>query len=552
MTRRSRQPQSTTIGVLRGASVWPTVTVNGVAVYRFVDYYQKLVGWTNTSTARFEDVEIDIDPGDDELRKVFIPKTPEAYAYDADGNLTQDGRWNYTWNGENQLVRMQTRDDSPSGLPRRRIDFVYDYMGRRCMKSVYSSTTVIEFEPLEGVMLLEGGGGGLMEGQLESPGSGGTPVPQWELISVTKFVWDGWNLTAELDGEDEIVRTYAWGLDMSGSEQGAGGVGGLLFEQDGDGGSIHRVSMDGNGNVMTLRDSTGTLIAGYEYGPFGEALTVRGTYAGINPFRFSTKYNDPESGLYYYGYRYYSTGMGRWLNRDPIEEASGSNNLYMSMQNAPTVHVDPIGLKLHIVAFEGFAAEMYGTFSHAFKSDDSVYRDAITPYIQSKHPDAEWHTFWYYEQHRGEREFRRLAQRDVSTDRHCGPSFDNVILIGWSNGGATAHNIAWIAREKNIAIDAVITIDPIDHAWNWLIPGSMSASPNVRYWYNVFQRTDNWLKGHSIPGAMTNTQLVARHFDNPSRAHFEMEIVNHLVTIIESAGVINGVAPERPEWRFEE
>lgn len=73
-----------------------TVTVNGVAAYRFVDYYQKLVGWTNASAARFEDTEIDIDPGDDELRKVFIPKTPEAYTYDADGNLTQDGPWNYT------------------------------------------------------------------------------------------------------------------------------------------------------------------------------------------------------------------------------------------------------------------------------------------------------------------------------------------------------------------------------------------------------------------------------------------------------------------------
>ncbi len=211
------------------------------------------------------------------------------------------------------------------------------------MKSVYSSTTVIEEEPLEGMLLLEGGGGGLMEGQLESPGSGGTPVPQWELISVTKFVWDGWNLTAELDGDDDIVRTYAWGLDMSGSEQGAGGVGGLLFEQDGDGGPIHRVSMDGNGNVMTLRDSTGTLIAGYEYGPFGEALTVRGSYAGINPFRFSTKYNDSESGLYYYGYRYYSTGMGRWISRDPLQE-SGALNLLSFAANSPQTTIDILGL----------------------------------------------------------------------------------------------------------------------------------------------------------------------------------------------------------------
>ena len=229
------------------------------------------------------------------------------------------------------------------------------------MKSVYSSTTVIEEEPLEGTLLLEGGGGGLMEGQLESPGSGGTPVPQWELISVTKFVWDGWNLTAELNGEDEIVRTYAWGLDLSNSEQGAGGVGGLLFEQDGDGGPIHRVSMDGNGNVMTLRDSTGALIAGYEYGPFGEALTVRGSYAGINPFRFSTKYNDSESGLYYYGYRYYSTGMGRWISRDPIEEQGGLNTNGFLKNNA-LANIDPTGLRPISFAFNAFINSRLGAW----------------------------------------------------------------------------------------------------------------------------------------------------------------------------------------------
>ena len=43
---------------------------------------------------------------------------------------------------------------------------------------------------------------------MESPGEGGgTPSTLWELESVMKFVRDGWNLVAELDGDDEIVRT---------------------------------------------------------------------------------------------------------------------------------------------------------------------------------------------------------------------------------------------------------------------------------------------------------------------------------------------------------
>jgi RHS repeat-associated protein len=45
--------------------------------------------------------------------------------------------------------------------------------------------------------------------------------------------------------------------------------------------------------------------------------------AKLNPFGFSTKYTDNETDLLYYGYRYYSPALGRWLSRDPIEEQGG-------------------------------------------------------------------------------------------------------------------------------------------------------------------------------------------------------------------------------------
>lgn len=542
-----------------------TVTVNGAAVYRFVDYYQKLVGWTNTSTARFEDVEIDIDPGDDELRKVFIPKTPEAYTYDADGNLTQDGRWNYTWNGENQLVRMQTRDDSPAGLPRRRIDFVYDYMGRRCMKSVYSSTTVIEFEPLEGVMLLEGGGGGLMEGQLESPGSGGTPVPQWELISVTKFVWDGWNLTAELDGDDEIVRTYAWGLDLSNSEQGAGGVGGLLFEQDGDNGPIHRVSMDGNGNVMTLRDNAGALIAGYEYGPFGEALTVRGMYAGINPFRFSTKYSDSESGLYYYGYRYYSTGMGRWISRDPIGEADG-NNIYAFIRNATPAAIDFLGNKRLLFGVEGFGAEM-GEKGGLIPSDPFIDRfmNKLARKFAGNNMQLEIAGRYYHHQYRTIADSIAVRARATSvrtpgqipTHAACHGPYDTIAIIGFSNGGDAIWDAAKRLRDThNVRVDLVITIDPIKHVMKWLNPfAQISKTPNVDNWLNIYQTSDSLLRGTSVSGA-TNVHLTYQSFLDaglePRLAHFGGQIFEHPTTNGDVSQAIRNMPESRAEWRFDD
>jgi RHS repeat-associated protein len=62
-------------------------------------------------------------------------------------------------------------------------------------------------------------------------------------------------------------------------------------------------------------------------GPFGELVRQTGPMATANPFRFSTKYDDDESDLLYYGYRYYKPTTGTWPNRDPIHE-SGFLNLY--------------------------------------------------------------------------------------------------------------------------------------------------------------------------------------------------------------------------------
>ncbi|MBB5354036.1 RHS repeat-associated protein, partial [Haloferula luteola] len=47
---------------------------------------------------------------------------------------------------------------------------------------------------------------------------------------------------------------------------------------------------------------------------------------------FSTKYQDEETGLYYYGYRYYDPVTGRWQSRDPLEELGGFN-LYGAFYN---------------------------------------------------------------------------------------------------------------------------------------------------------------------------------------------------------------------------
>jgi RHS repeat-associated protein len=72
-------------------------------------------------------------------------------------------------------------------------------------------------------------------------------------------------------------------------------------------------------------------------------MKVTGSAAALNPFRFSTKYTDSETGLLYYGYRYYNPQTGRWPSRDPLEEQGGVN-LHGFVGNNPLGRVDRLGL----------------------------------------------------------------------------------------------------------------------------------------------------------------------------------------------------------------
>ncbi|WP_221934052.1 hypothetical protein, partial [Klebsiella pneumoniae] len=131
--------------------------------------------------------------------------------------------------------------------------------------------------------------------------------------STTAFVYDGWNLIEEVSTSSQTasINHYTWGLDLSLSLQGAGGVGGLLsvvcapFTESGLIGdwllpigyvlgapSTFHYTFDLNGNVSEVLDDTGAVVAHYEYGPFGELLVENyeaGLGTAVASFRFSTK-----------------------------------------------------------------------------------------------------------------------------------------------------------------------------------------------------------------------------------------------------------------------
>lgn len=81
---------------------------------------------------------------------------------------------------------------------------------------------------------------------------------------------------------------------------------------------------DANGNVTGYIDDAGNVFARYEYSPFGKIISSSGSKVDDFKFRFSTKYLD-ETGLSYYGLRFYSPELGRWISRDPVEEEGGLN-----------------------------------------------------------------------------------------------------------------------------------------------------------------------------------------------------------------------------------
>lgn len=99
---------------------------------------------------------------------------------------------------------------------------------------------------------------------------------------------------------------------------------------------------DAYGNVMGYWDAQGNVVAKYTYDAFGKLVSSSGPMADVFSFRYSTKYFDPETGFYYYGCRFYSPELMRWISRDPIGEEGGVN-LYEFCNNFPAGAYDKDG-----------------------------------------------------------------------------------------------------------------------------------------------------------------------------------------------------------------
>lgn len=110
------------------------------------------------------------------------------------------------------------------------------------------------------------------------------------------------------------------------------------------------------GDIIEILDSNCNLVARYEYGSYGEIISIMDAegydisddfshIANINPFRYRSYYYDKETGLYYLNSRYYNPKWGRFINADGSVEAEEdtSYNMYSYVLNNPINMIDPNG-----------------------------------------------------------------------------------------------------------------------------------------------------------------------------------------------------------------
>ena len=169
----------------------------------------------------------------------------------------------------------------------------------------------------------------------------------WVQTNIVYYLYDGNVVIQERDVNNLPTTTYTRGKDLSGSLEGAGGIGGLLARTSQAYGDASLAGQsyyhcDGNGNITMLIDNYQGIVAKYLYDAFGNMISKSGLLADANVYRFSSKEWHANSGLVYYLYRYYDPNLQRWANRDPIQEKGGVN-LYGFPKNDAVNAIDAYG-----------------------------------------------------------------------------------------------------------------------------------------------------------------------------------------------------------------
>ena len=213
-----------------------------------------------------------------------LTSTPSgSYTYDYNGNtLTDAGGRSYTWDFENRLTQVTMPSSGGTAT------FKYDPFGRRIQKLFTQNSTT----------------------------------------TTTNYLYDGDNAIESVDQNGAVLAKFAQGQNID--EPLAESVGGASYDYE----------QDGLGSVSSLTNSTGALSLSYTYDSFGKITNSQGSVA--NPFRYTGRDFDTETGLYYYRARYFDPSAGRFASEDPLGFTGGVNK-YSYAMNMPVDWIDPMG-----------------------------------------------------------------------------------------------------------------------------------------------------------------------------------------------------------------
>lgn len=143
---------------------------------------------------------------------------------------------------------------------------------------------------------------------------------------ITYFLYQGDNeIGALVDGQLTELRVLGHGVEVGAA---------IALELQG---KVYLPIHDPWGNVVTLLNTSGRSIESYRYTAFGETTNSKKT-----PWQYASKRFDPETGLVYFGRRYYEPQTGRWITPDPLGFEDGLNQ-YAYVHNNPLAYVDPDG-----------------------------------------------------------------------------------------------------------------------------------------------------------------------------------------------------------------